>query len=713
MMESLLKRLPDGPKKDALLQKFAQLQKLKSGRKGKGATGLEDKFQFEPKGHIKIEAINNEGEVTGVLVDRDNLVVNGSEEIAIKALAGNPNQTLYRNRTIKPDAVGAINDVLVYIEEKKLNDIPLHDVKGILHAPNVFWAAVDEKDFITDYAYYPNTVFIKEEASLEPGKRAFSISHTASSNRVPLVAETYSGYTNMFIGLGDGKQTSILLDDPRFVVTGDAGAKKSPTEISTKKLNTVVEFKDKITRFAVTLEKSNKGGQVQIAVNGTVKDTVDTYDSNLTEPESFVYEQIDLEDGAASTITLTMTGNDEAVTDPVMKITRFECDALDKSMNSLMAEFKNFETKFLTPTAYNTDTVAPYEIQLPHRDIIDETLIVTYDGKVFEHVTDAADLAEGKVLVNKVKGTLEFDRALSNVQAAYEITGKVFDEELIATMPAGANAVETVVTNTPVSNVSVIGTPDDELKEFKLSHQNIVKDTLIVTVDGTALTAEEIESIDTVEGKFVLVTAPTIGQVIKASYERPVTSTVSHTTRIYNLAHEAQVEGLHLEAEDGVAFEYVETLNEVLSGKFTIDPTNAKKLIVSAKKADGEPVQRVLCLYKSEEVLGIDTNYRRAVIEKPKVGNEHPWFNLDKGTIQFVAEFPEDRIKQNVTIREMGLFDGPRVDDHITGFYGQPVNAFSLVRTGETLKDANTGLRITWTIKLTNEKNEAFTGGNN
>ena len=168
-----------------------------------------------------------------------------------------------------------------------------------------------------------------------------------------------------------------------------------------------------------------------------------------------------------------------------------------------------------------------------------------------------------------------------------------------------------------------------------------------------------------------------------------------------------------IEAEDGVAFEYVETLNEVLSGKYTVDPTDSKKLIVSAKKADNELLEQVTCLYSSKEVLGIDTNYRRAVIEKPKVGNENPWFNLDKGTIQFVAEFPEDRIKQNVAIREMGLFDGPRVDDHITGFYGQPVNAFSLVRTGETLKDANTGLRITWTIKLTNEKNEAFTGGNN
>ena len=96
---------------------------------------------------------------------------------------------------------------------------------------------------------------------------------------------------------------------------------------------------------------------------------------------------------------------------------------------------------------------------------------------------------------------------------------------------------------------------------------------------------------------------------------------------------------------------------------------------------------------------------------KPKEVNQYPWYALDKGSIQFVAEFAEDVPNSSITVREMGLFDGPRMDDQIKGFPGYPVKAFSLVRVGEARKDTATGLRVTWTITLTNENGEPFKGG--
>lgn len=711
--KSLINMLPDSPKKDALLQKLSLLGK-RENKRGKGATGLQDTYEFKPHGHIKIESIDANGNVLKVLQDKDNLVVNGADEIAIKAMSGDPDKILYRNRTIKPDSTGAINNVTVYIDEKKLHGEHLHDSKGILHAPNILWEAVNENDFITEYSYYPNTLYIREELSTEPGKRAFSISETPDSSRVPLVAEIYSTYTNMFIGLGDGKQAPVQLDDPRITLSSNSDFTRTAKEIETKVSNAYVEFKDKITRFAVTLEKSNTGGQVEVLVNGVSKQTIETFDSSLETPETQIFEFTGFDDKVETTVKFVLSGKDEAVTEPVMKITRFECDALDKSMNSLMAEFKNFETKFLTPTSYNTAAEAPFTIELPHKDIIPETLVVMYDGVTFDHVKTEEELGKGKFLADTIHGVLTFDRALSNVLVSYEITGKVFDDELVTTMTAGSPNTETVNTETTVTAQSVAETPDGTITTFTLPNANIKENTLVVTLNGTAILDTEFASKDLTAGTFELVTAPLTGDVIAADYTYITTTTVSRDTLIYKLEHPAKAEGIHLFDEDGNEFTFVEDATNVFNGNFAIDPTDAKQLIVSAKKADGTVLTKVECLYASEEVLGIPTNYRRAIILKPKTAAEnYPWFNLDKGSIQFVAEFPEESIKQNVTIREMGLFDGPRVDDNIAGFYATPVKAFSLVRTGETLKDANTGVRITWTITLLDENNNHFTGGNN
>src|SRR5690606_4288087 len=112
----------------------------------------------------------------------------------------------------------------------------------------------------------------------------------------------------------------------------------------------------------------------------------------------------------------------------------------------------------------------------------------------------------------------------------------------------------------------------------------------------------------------------------------------------------------------GVEMTLATTPEELGDGKFMLDEADNKVIKVAQKDASGELITIVEVTYKSKERPGVPTNYARAVIEKPKTTNEYPWFELDKGSVRFVAEFPEFTPAHNITIREMGLFDGPRAD---------------------------------------------------
>src|SRR5690606_2655299 len=93
----LLALLPEGQKKDELIEKLSTLRK-----KGKtGGQGLHDEFSLKPVGHIQIEEIDQNGEVVGVLADQPNLVVDGAEEILLRAFSGDPDRILYKNRVLK------------------------------------------------------------------------------------------------------------------------------------------------------------------------------------------------------------------------------------------------------------------------------------------------------------------------------------------------------------------------------------------------------------------------------------------------------------------------------------------------------------------------------------------------------------------------------------------------------------------------------------
>lgn len=696
-LNKLFAMLPKGTRKQELMAKYTKLQTKSQKR---GGDGLNDTFEFKPTGHIKIEAIDESGDVVGVLADQPNLVVDGAEEILLRAFSGDPNRILYKNRL--PKAASGVTGK-IYIPESKLNNEVLIKDGQLLHAPNILWTEVNDEDFEVSYGYFPVTLYVKEEQSLEPGKKAFSLSKTAAADRVPLTSEIYSTFTNMFIGIGEGKHYSVDLMDARLTVS--EGASRTSSRIETATEGESLEFTVKMSNFKLDVEKSSEGAQIDVFINGVLKETIDSLDSNLEAPEvvSFEYDQLDTETETA--VKIVHSGGDEGVVSPKMAIAGLHFDALHKGMNGLIKEFKNYETDFLTPAAFNTTPMAPFTIQLPNFPVKEGSVKINYEGIEFTEATE--ELTDTSFKVDYLRGVVTFNRALTGLMATYSSTGEIYDSELVASMTAGSGSAP-IVTPTPVTNASASGAVDGVNKNFTLSHSDVDSSTLVVKVDGSVVA---VESFTPSARSFTLVTAPTSGQVVSADYTRNVSSTVNRSFNSYKLAFAAKAEEVELFDQDGTKLQKVAGLVDLVDGTFFVDPLDAKVIKMSQKKADGSFITRVEVKYKSDERPGVPTQYTRAVIEKPKTVNEYPWFELDKGSVKFVAEFPEMKPAHNITIREMGLFDGPRSDDKIAGFRNYPVKAFSLVRVGETRKEVNTGIRITWTITLLNADGQSFQGG--
>ncbi len=624
IINKLMAMLPEGERKNMLRQKLEMLSAKSNNR---GGEGLQDSFEFKTTGHIKIEAIDESGNVVGTLADQPNLVVDGAEEVLLRAFSGDPNRVLYKNRKVKNDT-GETNKI--YIPESKLNGEALFDGDQLLHAPNLLWGEVNDEDFEVSYGFYPVTVYVKEEVSTELGKKAFSVSNKPSADRVPMSSEIYSSYTNMFIGIGEGKNYPVALSDPRLKLSENVTVQENRAESSTTGAN--IEFKAKISNFKLEVESSSTGAKVDVYINSMLKDTIDTYNGDLLEPETLVFEYDDLNIEGETEVRIVHSGSDHDILDPIMAITGIHFDELTKDMNGLMKEFKNFEKEFVTPTTFNTTPMGPYTIQLPHFPVAEgvDSVQVMYEGTPF---SEGEELTDTTYKVDRFRGVLEFNRALTGVSVSYKITGEVYDSELVSTMSSGSVAVENELEEIEYKE------SNDYTLEFSLNEDP--GDTVLVDQNGEELTLAA-------------------------------------------------------------------TPNDFADGTYFVDPSDRKVIQIAKNDKHGNPITHVEIRYMTKERPGIPTGYTRAIIEKPKTVNEYPWFELDKGAVRFVAEFPEMKPGHNVTIREMGLFDGPRVDDKIAGFRNYPVKAFSLVRVGETRKETNTGIRITWTITLLNEEGQPF-----
>ncbi|MFE5391828.1 hypothetical protein [Bacillus thuringiensis] len=703
-IQKLLGLLPDGPKKEALKRK---LESNLSKKRQRGGDGLRDSFELTPRGHIKIEEINSAGKVVGVLADQKNLVLNGAEEILLRAFSGDPTRVLYKNRIPKA-STGTTNKI--YIAESKLKKAPLFDGNQLLHAPNLLWAEVNDDDFEISYGYYPVTLYIKEEVSGELGKKAFTLSKTPAADRVALSAEIYSGYTNMFIGIGEGENYKVPFTDNRLTLS------KGIT-VANEKAKAILEgesikFKQKISNFVLEVEKSNKGAQIDIFVNDVLKETIETLDSELSSPAVHEFKYDGFDNTSETEIKIVHSGADSGVSNPEMSIVAIRFDALSKNMNGLLKEITNFETEFVTPAAYNTTPMGPFTIQIPNHPIKEGTVKVSYEGTDFTEVKDRNQLNDLAYVVDHMRGIVEFNRALTGVMVTYSITGEIYDSEMVSTMiDDNVSREETKIL--PVTNEVPSGALNSSNRIFKLSQTQIQDGTLLVKKGGATLSKIDFESIDLTKGTFTLVVAPAYNEKIIVDYSYSKTMTVKIPCNKYKTEYAFNKETVRIIDQSGNLLELVEDVADFGDGKYMFDTADKKCINLSKNSANGTAISYIEINYRSAERPGVPTNYTRAIVEKPKTVNEYPWFELDKGSVRFVAEFPEFKPAHNITIREMGLFDGPRVDDKIAGFREYPVKAFSLVRVGDTRKDVNTGIRITWTITLLNEGGKPFMGGKN
>ncbi|QHW35672.1 DUF2460 domain-containing protein (plasmid) [Paenibacillus rhizovicinus] len=685
-IEKLLALLPDGPKK----QKFAadlkaRMEKPKSG-------GLHDVFEFAPKGHIRIEKIDGSGNVLGLLADQANLVVNGAEEILLRAFSGDPERTLYKVRIPNDESkiyhigIDAISEVVDGVDQLK-------------YAPNIFWKAVEDKDFKSSYAYRPKTLFLKEETSTQVGKKAFRIVKTPVSGAIPITSEIYSSSTNMFIGIGDGKNYEVDLADDRLTYTGSwatSGENKVSPAIGDK-----IAFEEKISNFKVDYLSSDKGGRIEIYVDNVLKNEIECYDAAAVVPVEKSFELSGLDHTLAHKIEIKFSAADAAIVNPEVAIAGIHFDALTKEMNGLIHELENFTKTFDTPTVYSTTNVAPFTTQLISFPVVPESLVVEYDGDAMDRVETKAEVAEGKYFADAQSGKLYFNRTLSGLLITYNVTGEQYIQKIASLLTADK------VTH-PITAEVPVGTIDGTNKLFKLAKKPLVAGTLAVTKVAADSTETLIASADVTPdlnaGTFTLKTAPVAGETLKVSYEW---SEAAKTLDLpVKAATSVKVNG---QAADKKVLTLAATKAEFGPGKFLVD---GNKLYLSPVDTDGSTIFTSFeVLYVSAEIPGVATGYTRQIIEKPKSGIAYPWYQLDKGTISFIAEFPENVPNHNITIREMILADGPRTDDKIDGYSNYPVDAFSIVRVGETRKEVSTGIRVTWTITLLNKDGDPFYGG--
>ena len=695
-VERLMAMLPEGPKKEALRQK---LNKFSTKSVKRGGDGLQDSFEFKPKGHITIEAIDEGGNVVGTLADQPNLVVHGAEEIMLRAFSGDPNRILYKNRVPKQATTQKY-----FIEESKLAGLPFFDGSQLQHAPNLLWSMVKDEDFEISYGYFPVTAYVKEEVTTEHGKKAFSFSKAPAAGYLPMNAEIYSTYTNLFIGIGEGKYYNVPLTDSRF--TYSAGFAPVDGVAKTTTVGHEVKFKQKISNFAIEFEASNKGAQIDVFINGVLKETIETLDSNLSEPETRIFEYNELNNETETEVKFVHSGSDSQVSNPVMTITGISFDALTKEMNSLIKEFKNFETDFFTPSVYNTTPMGPFTVQIPNCPVKEGSEVISYNDIKFTKVATPEELTDTTYTIDYMRGIVRFNRALTGIGVTYSVTGEIYDSELVSTMTAGTVTYSTT-TEPVVTGQTVSGAANGYNKNFTLTHPGIKENTLVVKVNNVAVT---VSTFNPATRAVVLANAPASGATVTADYTYVNTVVTNIATNKYATPFVMNDGTLKVFDHNGVEMTLVERPEDFGDGKYMLDETK-KLVILSQKDIDGTVIPRNEFMYRSDERPGVPTNYSRAVIQKPKTVNEYPWFELDRGSVRFVAEFKELNPAHNITIREMGLFDGPRVEDNVPGFRKYPVKAFSLVRVGETRKDTNTGIRVTWTITLLNDQGQAFQGG--
>lgn len=712
-IKNTIEQMPNGFRKQRLESILSKLvasrkvtnQKQESKRKGGGT--LEDKLLYNPTGHIKVDLMQK-GKVIDTPVDKQNLVVKGSKEITLSALSGDVKHALFKNRTIKAEL--GVTELEFDIPKAALRGKPLADGIRLLHTSDVIWNHVNEDDFSHEFSYIPKVSYLEEVPSSDPTKIRVKLTESANATKIQLMSEFYSGSTNLFIALGKGKDLPMApKGDKRFKFTSESDFTLDAYKITTKTKGASFTFTDKISRFRLVLETHKLGADVKVSVDDEELETLVTYQSG--ENKTLTFEKTGLDLGKQTTIKIEHSDSVEVSEGSELIIKEFRTDALDEGMNQLIEELKDYELDFTSPTLYKTTVEAPYTVTLPHHFINKESIRIDYEEGKMVQVGSKEEVKKDHYFFDEATSTLYFNSALTSLYIGYTIDQKKmlqFDVSQ-ANGDVTSTTITRDITTTHTQAPNSYGTGDDSETVFTLGHKGVKKETLNVTVNAVP---KEIDTdftlaYDAVSDKDQITFNDPVPdtEIVMAGYDYEVTTPTPTQVMKIELADVTKEAVLNVEdllgekeltKEEGEPF--VEGQYQVLEGAILINPGTVTNVAVSVK---------------DDQYQGEKTNYKRQVIQKDKTPTFYPWYELDKGVVNFVAEFEEGVFAQNFTIREMMLCNGPREEDGIEGFNGYKTKAFSLVRIPEVPVPTNVGIRVTWSIKLMDKDNKPYLGGNN
>ena len=712
-LRNTISQMPEGFKKRKLTTVLEMLLRAKSekvvpqqsNRKGGGA--LEDKLLYNPTGHIKVDIMQN-GKVIDTPVDKQNLVVKGSKEITLGALSGDVKHMLFKNRTIKAEL--GVTELEFDIPKAALKDRALADGIRLLHTSDVIWNHIDEDNFSHEYSYIPKVSYLEEVPSTDPTKVRLKLTESVNATKIQLMSEIYSGSTNLFIGLGKGKDLPMApKGDKRFEFTSDGDFTIDTYKITTKKKAASFTFTDKISRFRLILQTHKLGADVKVSVDGQELETLVTYQSG--EDKTLTFEKTGLDLGKQTVVKIEHSDSVEVVEGSELIIKEFRTDALDEGMNQLIEELKDYELDFSSPTLYKTTVEAPYTVTLPHLFVNKGSITVDYEEGKIVQVDSKEGVKKDHYYFDEATSTLYFNSALTSLYIGYVIDQKKLAQYDVSKVNGNVTSTtitrDIVTTHTQAPNS--YGTGDDSETVFTLGHKGVKKETLTVTVNSVPKEVDTDYTLayDAVSDKDQITFNDPVPdtEIVMAGYDYEVTTPTP--TQVMKIALTDTTKEDILSVEDVLGEDELEKIEaepfeegqyQLLEDGILLNPGNVETVAVATKDAS----------YKGEK-----TNYKRQVIQKDKTPTFYPWYELDKGIVNFVAEFEEGSFAQNFTIREMMLCNGPRKEDGIEGYNGYETKAFSLVRIPDVPVPTNVGIRVTWAIKLMDKDNKPYLGGNN
>lgn len=371
-------------------------------------------------------------------------------------------------------------------------------------------------------------------------------------------------------------------------------------------------------------------------------------------------------------------------------------------------EFLNNDFIVVSPEIYSTDCINFIGIGLTNEYFYDNTnKIYNYTG-TWEQVlnyTDAsnneikyqggsaqrATVAGSKVSfsIKATKVTLLLHGRLSNYTTAIvNIDGVQFTDILDEQSQTTVSQISTQYTDDLNTLRFTIDGLIDDTHTIEIIHSGVDGEILefegIIAkgLDGSLTTlSEEIplqtDTIETFEQYFV--DNETKSFIVNTREKKLV---IGEMKVFYNGQEFADITGLFRGPNPG-AYEFQMELDSS-----TNEPTG--KIFIS------EAVPMVDVRFKVDSPF--NTNYRRALVKKPKDGIDYPHFNYMQKKVVYDAEFEEQNPNYPITIKELALFTKPLAGHYDSTNTTYPTKMFSIANVEGFVKKPDEGLRVVWEI---------------